>query len=125
MNSEKGTRKTILAVDNAVMFLNTLKKLLKDAPYDVVAKTSVEEVFEYLDGGNRPDIILLDVEMHDIDGYDLARKIKRGGHSAPIIFITANSEKEYADKAAEVGAACLLVKPLRVNHLLAKLEEFA
>jgi CheY-like chemotaxis protein len=117
-------RKTILAVDNAVMFLNTLKKLLKDAPYDVDAKTSEEEVFEYL-GSNRPDIILMDVEMQDIDGYDLVLKIKKSGHNAPVIFITANSDKEYADKAAEAGAAGFLIKPLRLHQLLEKLEELS
>ena len=116
--------KTILAVDNAVMFLNTLKRLLRDHPYDVHCETTAEGTLEYLEK-NRPDIILLDVEMHDIDGYALARKITAAGHRSPILFITANSGKEYVDKAKEVGAVGLLVKPLRIQQLLEKLNEFS
>jgi len=113
----------ILAVDNAVMFLNTMKKLLKDAPYDLHTTTSCADALDYLQS-SRPDIFLLDIEMPEMDGYELARRIKNSGQKAPIIFITANSAREYVDKAVEVGAAGLLMKPLRVNQLLAKLKEF-
>jgi CheY-like chemotaxis protein len=113
----------VLAVDNAVMFLNTLKRLLADAPYELVCLTSGEEALMFLES-NKPDVILLDIEMPVMDGYELAQKIKQRGHKAPIIFITANSDREYVDKAVEVGAAGLLMKPLRINQLLAKLKEF-
>jgi CheY-like chemotaxis protein len=113
----------ILAVDNAVMFLNTLKRLLANTGYQLHCVTSGEEALTFLQT-NQPNVILLDIEMPDMDGYDLARKIKRNGQKAPIIFITANSEKEYIDKAVEVGAAGILMKPLRVNQLIAKLKEF-
>ena len=115
-------RLTVLAVDNAIMFLNTLKKLLKDAPVDLHCTSSCTEALEFC-ANYRPDVILLDIEMPEMDGYDLARRIKSGGQKAPIIFITANSEREYVDKAVAVGAAGLLVKPLRINQLLEKLKE--
>ncbi|MDR2532475.1 MAG: response regulator [Oscillospiraceae bacterium] len=113
----------ILAVDNAIMFLNTLKKLLKDSPYDVHCATSGTEALEYIQT-NRPGLFLLDIEMPDMDGYELARRIKSYGHTAPIIFVTANSARMYVDKAIAVGASGLLMKPLRANQLLAKLKEF-
>jgi CheY-like chemotaxis protein len=113
----------ILAVDNAVMFLNTLKRLLANTDYELHCVTSGEEALAFLKN-NQPNVILLDIEMPDMDGYELARKIKQSGQKAPIIFITANSDSEYIKKAAEVGAAGLLMKPLRVNQLLAKLKEF-
>jgi len=119
--SKKGSK--ILAVDNAVMYLNTLKKLLENAPYDLFCTTSCAEAMEYVKK-ERPDLILLDIEMPEMDGYDLARRIKQGGCKAPIIFITANSERQYVDKAVEVGAVGLLMKPLRSNQLMAKLQEF-
>ena len=113
----------ILAVDNAVMFLNTLKKLLKDAPYDLHCLTSGDEALEYLKR-NRPDLFLLDIEMPDMNGYMLARQIINSGQRAPIIFITANSAREYVNKAFEAGGAALLMKPLRINQLLEKIKEF-
>jgi CheY-like chemotaxis protein len=113
----------VLAVDNAVMFLNSLKRLLADAPYELHCLTSGSEALTFL-GSNKPDVILLDIEMPEMDGYELARKIKQSGNKAPIIFITANSDREYVDRAVEVGAVGLLMKPLRINQLLAKLKEF-
>jgi CheY-like chemotaxis protein len=115
---------SILAVDNAVMFLNTMKKLLKDYPYEVHCVTSGDEALHYLQQGNRPDMFLLDVEMPGMDGYELARRIKQSGQRSPIVFITANSAREYVDRAVAVGAVGLLMKPLRINQLLAKLQEF-
>lgn len=115
---------SILAVDNAVMYLNTLKKLLQEYPYDVTCMTSGNEALEYL-RTNSPDIILLDIEMPVMDGYELARRIKQSGIRAPIIFITANSAREYVTKSIEAGAVGLLMKPLRINQLLTKLKEYA
>ena len=119
----KHKKANIFAVDNAVMFLNTLKKLLLDHPYEVTCMTSCTDALQYL-RDNQPDVILLDIEMPEMNGYELARRIKQSGQKAPIIFITANSAREYVDKAVEVGAVGLLMKPLRVNQLLAKLREF-
>ena len=118
------TRPLILAVDNAVMFLSTLKRLLDGEPYELHCESSANDALKFLES-NRPDLILLDIEMPDMDGYDLARLIKRRGFSAPILFITANSDKEYLDKAIEAGAAGLLMKPLRRTQLMEKIKEFA
>jgi CheY-like chemotaxis protein len=120
----KGGRARIVAVDNAVMYLNMLKKLLQDQPYEVICTTSCTEAMQLVQSHN-PDVLLLDIEMPEMDGYELARKIQQGGCKAPIIFITANSAREYVDKAVAVGAVGLLVKPLRINQLLEKLKEFA
>jgi CheY-like chemotaxis protein len=115
-------RGRILAVDNAVMFLNTLKRLLEGSSYELDCLTSAGEALKYLEN-NKPDIILLDIEMPEMDGYELARKIKQRGHAAPIIFITANSARQNVDKAIEVGASGLLMKPLDPKQLRNKLRE--
>jgi len=118
----RDTRK-ILAVDNAVMYLNTLKKLLENSPYELYCTTSCAEAIQYA-ASNRIDLALLDIEMPEMDGYELARRLKQNGFRAPIVFVTANSAREYIDKAIEVGAEGLLMKPLRINQLQAKLQEF-
>ena len=119
----KISRPQILAVDNAMMFLSTLKRLLEGEPYELCCETSGENALKFLES-NRPDLILLDIEMPDMDGYELAQKIKRIGQTAPILFITANSDKEYVDKAKQAGASGLLVKPLRRAQLMEKIKEF-
>ena len=117
-----GREPVLMAVDNAVMFLNTLQKLLRDAPYELHCFSTCSDALDFLKT-NKPDAILLDIEMPDMDGYELARRIKQSGQRAPIIFITANSSRQFIDKAVEVGAAGLLMKPIRVAQLLAKLKE--
>ena len=113
----------ILAVDNAVMFLSTLKRILEDEPYELHCETKAQDALTFLKS-NRPDLILLDIEMPYMDGYELARTIKRSGVTAPILFISANSDKEYLDKALEAGAQGLLLKPLRRSQLMEKLKEY-
>ena len=118
--------KNILAVDNAPMFLSTLKRLLKGQPYNLYCATSGEEALAFINNKTaRVDIILLDVEMPDMDGYQLAQRLTAAGVRAPTLFITANSERHYVDRAIQVGAVGLLVKPLRIGQLLEKLQQFA
>ena len=119
-----GSRAVILAVDNAIMFLNTLKRLLEGSPYELQCVSSGDQALKYLQENPRPDLILLDIEMPGMDGYELARRIKNSGIKSPMIFITANSDRSYVEKAIEVGAMGLLVKPLRGPQLIAKIREY-
>jgi len=117
------SRNRILAVDNAVMFLNSLKKYLEGSPYDLHCASSGSEALAFLNE-NSVDLILLDVEMPEMNGYELAGRIKQRGIKAPIVFISANSEKEDMDKAVAAGGVGLLPKPFRPGQLLAKIKEF-
>jgi len=118
-------QKTILAVDNAEMFLNSLKRYLADAPYELHCVTSGKEALAFLEKSKRPpDLILMDVEMPEMNGYELTRKIKMRDIRTPIVFITANSEQEDIDKAMQAGASGVLIKPFRTNQLLDKIKEF-
>jgi len=117
--------KSILAIDNAEMFLNSLKRYLANTPYELTCVTSGHAALEYLDGQNlKPDLILMDVEMPEMNGYELTRKIKERGIKSPVVFITANSEQEDYDKAIEAGAVSVLSKPFRTNQLLDKINEY-
>ncbi|MCL2698270.1 MAG: response regulator [Oscillospiraceae bacterium] len=121
--SAGGGNPFILAVDNAVMFLNTLQKLLQGAPYDLHCVTSANEVLDFVGKGTRVDLFLIDIEMPGMDGYELARRLRGSGQKAPIVFVTANAAREYIDKAVGVGADGLLMKPLRGNQLLEKIKQ--
>jgi CheY-like chemotaxis protein len=118
-----GGGSTILAVDNAIMFLNTLAKLLQGSPYDLHCVSSASDALDFVTK-NHVDLFLLDIEMPGMDGYELARRLKGQGQRAPIVFVTANSAREYVDRAISAGGEGLLMKPLRSNQLLGKIREF-
>jgi len=83
-----------------------------------VAKAESEEV----------DLILLDINLPDIDGYEVARRLRKSGKSAlvyvPIIAVTANALKGDAEKALNAGCDVYMSKPINIRELWARVEAF-
>jgi CheY-like chemotaxis protein len=113
----------ILAVDNANAALAILQKMLKNQPYELHCTTSCPEALELCTSDNI-DLILLDIEMPEMNGYDLAQKIRSLGQRALILFITAHSMRYDEDRAAALGIVDCLVKPLHLKELLEKLKQY-
>lgn len=114
-------KKKILAVDDNTTNLHILPQLLKE--YDVIIAANG---FDALDIVNKEaiDLILLDIMMPDIDGYDVCQVLKsREAHkNIPIIFLTAQTDNSAAEKAYDVGAIDLIRRPLNPKELLAKVR---
>lgn len=74
------------------------------------------------------DLILLDINLPDIDGYEVARRLRGSSKSAlahvPIIAITANALKGDAEKALEAGCDVYMSKPINIRELWARVEAF-
>jgi two-component system, cell cycle response regulator DivK len=74
------------------------------------------------------DLILLDINLPDIDGYEVARRIRNSGRSklayVPIIAITANALKGDAEKALAAGCDVYMSKPINIRELWARVEAF-
>jgi CheY-like chemotaxis protein len=74
------------------------------------------------------DLILLDINLPDIDGYEVARRLRRSGKPSllhtPIIAITANALKGDAEKALEAGCDVYMSKPINIRELWARVEAF-
>jgi two-component system cell cycle response regulator DivK len=74
------------------------------------------------------DLILLDINLPDIDGYEVARRlrssVKRELNSIPIIAITANALKGDAEKALDAGCDVYMSKPINIRELWARVEAF-
>jgi two-component system cell cycle response regulator DivK len=74
------------------------------------------------------DLILLDINLPDIDGYEVARRLrasgKRGLTSVPIIAVTANALKGDAEKALDAGCDVYMSKPINIRELWARVEAF-
>jgi DNA-binding response OmpR family regulator len=73
---------------------------------------------------NRPDIILLDVNMSWIDGFELCRAVKKneGFRDIPVIFVSGRSSSEDLARGKEVGASAYFVKPLDLDALIARIR---
>ena len=112
----------LLAVDDVSFFLRMLEQALQDSRYNLVAVTSGQAALRYLQD-HCPDLFLLDIEMPEMNGYELARQIREAGQTAPILFLTSNAQKEYVLRAIEVGAADFVLKPINREYLLARIEK--
>jgi len=94
---------------------------------------TVHEAVNGLEGLSRaeeltPDIILLDINLPDIDGYEVARRLRQSKndklHYVPIIAITANALKGDAEKALAAGCDVYMAKPINVRELWARVGAF-
>jgi CheY-like chemotaxis protein len=76
----------------------------------------------------QPDIVLLDINLPDIDGYEVARRLRGSGKSSlvyvPIIAVTANALRGDAEKALAAGCDVYMSKPINIRELWARVEGF-
>ncbi len=115
-------RINILAVDDSPLNLDVLTETLDDY-YNVSATISGKDALDILKE-EIPDLILLDIMMPEMDGYEVCRIIKKNKEwsDIPIIFLTAKNETEDIVKAYEIGAADYIPKPFNPPELLARVK---
>ncbi len=112
----------ILVVDDAPMNIRLLSEVLRDR-YVICAATSGEAALEVA-RSQRPELILLDVVMPDMDGYEVCRRLKDDPltRAIPVIFVTAMEEE--AGKALDVGAVGVIAKPISPAQVLSQVAAF-
>lgn len=115
--------KTILIVDDTISNLNILAELLDD--YDVIEATNAEDAFEIIEEEEKIDLILLDIVMPDIDGFDMCKRIKSNVNTEhiPIIFITAKTDENSIETAYDIGGSDYVAKPFKPKELLARVKK--
>ncbi|MEM8641635.1 MAG: response regulator [Cyanobacteria bacterium P01_G01_bin.54] len=113
----------ILAVDDTPANLRVIADTLSPEGYIVAAVTSGERALKRLQT-YIPDLILLDIQMPGINGFDTCRQIKENPHTAniPIIFVTALSDDESISKGFALGAVDYITKPFREAEILARVK---
>ena len=116
---------TILAVDDQPANLRLLDAVLSPRGYRVVHATSGEQALELLPS-TRVDLVLLDIVMPGIDGYEVCRRIRGASETAflPVVMITASGHQE-KKRAIEAGADDFVSKPFDQSELLARVASLA
>lgn len=124
------TQTRILIADDESIIRMNLREMLSQQGYDVIAEASTGAMAVELARKTRPDLILLDIKMPDMDGLDAAKLIF-DERIAPVVLLTAYSDDELIVKAKAAGVCGYLVKPLRDTELspvieiaLARFSEF-
>lgn len=123
-------KKCILAVDDDVIILTRISSILK-SDYDLVTINSGMRALRYLEL-EKPDLILLDIRMAQMDGIETLRKIREmeGRKDIPVIMLTGVESKDIVLESARLGICDYLLKPFssvmlleRVNRVLGQKEE--
>ena len=116
-------RATVLVVDDSPDNLTLMNGLLQDV-YRVLAVNSGAEALRIAGSDTPPDLILLDIMMPEMDGYEVCRRLGADPRSAniPVIFLTARAEEEDERKGLEIGAVDYITKPVSAPIMLARVR---
>lgn len=109
----------ILVVDDEELNIRLVARTLTHAGYEVVAARNGEDALR-LARDETLDLVLLDVMLPDLDGFELCRRIRQGsnGHRLPVILLTALDSVQERARGFESGADVYLPKPFELEHLL-------
>ncbi len=121
---EIDTKKTIMVVDDSITIRKITERMLKRYGIDVVlAKDGVDATSKLQD--NIPDLMLLDIEMPRMDGFEVANFVRNDSRlkDIPIIMITSRTGAKHKEKAMEIGVNQYLGKPFQEDDLLRNINE--
>ena len=123
MKNSNAGQKTILCVDDVPQNLELLGSLL-EGRYRIKVAISGERALQILTSAELPDLILLDVVMPGLSGWDVCRAIKADPRLAgiPVVFLTAKADEEDVQAGLQLGAAAFIAKPVLPETLRALVE---
>jgi DNA-binding response OmpR family regulator len=109
----------ILAVDDNEAHNYALRKMLEHKGFEVLAAFSGSQTIELAE--QKPDIVLLDVNLPDVNGFEVCRRLKQGKNTKaiPVVFLSATHQTTSAvNEAKEAGADNFLFYPVEPDHLV-------
>src|SRR5207244_4499569 len=121
---QQSQQPAILVADDSVYFRQSLLQMLKHASYSVTeARDGLEALEQLLE--HTPDVFLLDIEMPNLNGYDVLSIMRLYPElaSVKVIMLSSRSSAKHRQRARELGAHAYLTKPCPQETLLAQIEE--
>lgn len=116
----EATRPRVLIAEDEAIIRMDLREILEEEGYEVVEASDGEEAVR-LAREVRPELAILDIKMPRKDGLEAAQEIS-GERIAPVLILTAYSQRDLVEQAAEAGAMGYLVKPFQKHDLLPAIE---
>ena len=115
--------KKVLVVDDSLLILKLIEKFLKNENYIIMLARDAGEALEILDTVT-PDIVLLDILLPDIDGYNMLKilKLRQQTEDVPVIFISSLSRGMDISKGLKLGAEDYIIKPFTSTELKNKIQ---
>jgi len=113
-------RRVVVAEDEALIRMD-LVEMLREEGYDVVGEAGDGQVAVELAESLKPDLVIMDVKMPRRDGIDAASEIA-AKRIAPVVILTAFSQRELVQRARDAGAMAYLVKPFSISDLVPAVE---
>ncbi len=117
----------ILYIEDNVDNMTLVRRALESRGYEFLWAQNGNSGIEIAEQ-RQPDVILLDINLPDIDGYEVARRLRNSGKSelvyVPIIAVTANALRGDAEKALAAGCDVYMAKPINIRELWARVEGF-
>ena len=120
MSSEPLVRRVVIAEDEALIRLD-LAEMLAEVGYDIVGQAGDGQTAVELAEQHRPDLVVLDVKMPRLDGIAAAQRIAEQ-RIAPVVILTAFSQRDLVERARDAGAMAYLVKPFNKTDLVPAIE---
>ena len=123
MTDDKATskvRRVVVAEDDALIRLDAVE-ILREAGFAVVVEAGNGEEAVALAEELRPDVVVMDIKMPEMDGLTAAEKITKD-RLAPVVMLTAFSQSELVERAKDAGAMAFVVKPFSASDLLQAIE---
>ena len=119
MTEQTTQRRVVVAEDESLIRMDIVETL-RDKGFDVVGEAGDGNKAVELAFALKPDLMVMDIKMPDLDGLSAAEKISE--LKIPVVLLTAFSQQELVTRAAEVGAMAFLVKPFSPQDLLPAIE---
>ena len=119
-NAGDAPRRVVVAEDESLIRLDIVE-ILRDNGFDVVGEAGDGETAVRLATELKPDLVVMDIRMPQLDGIEAAQRLAKD-RVAPVVLLTAFSQKELVERASEAGALAYVVKPFTPNDLLPAIE---
>ena len=116
-------KKKILVIDDEITIRTLLEKFLSNL-YEVTAMTNGQEALAWLQGGNLPDMMIVDLEMPSMDGFEFLKQVKSSGffRAIPVMMLSGIDSSAERVKCLKAGALDFMIKPFNPEELLIKID---
>lgn len=118
---QEGNGKRLLVVDDEPAIVDVLATSLRFLGYDVAEATSGRDALTQV-RQHGPDLVLLDVMLPDLDGFEVVRRLRASGGRVPVVFLTARESGEDIVGGLDLGADDYITKPFRLAEVAARVR---